>query len=66
PGIRRFVWEHLLDVNRVLHRFKHAGATFSAKKLWIGMQEVNIVGHTCNYEGRIPDQARVSKISNWP
>jgi hypothetical protein len=25
-GIRRFVWEHCKDVNRVLHRLKHAGA----------------------------------------
>ena len=30
------------------------------------MEEVNIVGYTCNFEGRIPDQARVSKILNWP
>jgi len=66
PGIRRFVWEHFQDVNRIFHRIKHAGATFSGHKLWIGMQEVNIVGHTCNFQGRVPDQARVSKILNWP
>ena len=65
-GIRRFVWEHLQDVNRIFHRMKHAGATFSGHKLWIGMREVNIVSHTCNFEGRVPDQARVSKITNWP
>ena len=28
PGIRRFVWEHLNDVNRVLQRVKKAGGTF--------------------------------------
>ena len=66
PGIRRFVWEHFSDVNRIFHRMKHAGGTFSAHKLFLGVPEVNIVGHTCNYEGRIPDQARVSKIKNWP
>jgi len=22
PGIRRFVWEHALDVNRIMHRIK--------------------------------------------
>ena len=65
-GIRIFVWEQLQDVNRIFHRMKHAGATFSGHKLWIGMREVNIVGHTCNFEGRVPDQARVSKINNWP
>ena len=28
-GICRFVWEHCNDVNQVLHRLKHAGATVS-------------------------------------
>ena len=45
---------------------KHAGGTFSAHKLFLGIPEVNIVSHTCNYEGHIPDQARVLKIQNWP
>jgi hypothetical protein len=65
-GIRRFIWEHFQDVNRILHRMKHAGGTFSASKFYIGMPEVSIVGHTCNYEGHIPNQAHVSKILNWP
>lgn len=32
-GIRRFVWEHLKDVNRVLHQMRRVGATFSGKSL---------------------------------
>ncbi|KAF8577301.1 hypothetical protein K439DRAFT_1314560, partial [Ramaria rubella] len=66
PGIRKFMWEHLNDVNRVFHHMKHAGGTFSGHKLFLGVPEVNIVGHTCNYEGHIPDHSRVSKIKNWP
>jgi len=66
PGIRRFVWEHCSDVNRVLHRLKHAGATVSAKKLFMCRSEVIVVGQTCTYEGRIPDVSKVSKIQNWP
>lgn len=66
PGIRKFVWEHCVDVHRVLHRLKHAGATVSAKKLFICVPEVLVVGQLCNYEGRIPDRTKVSKISNWP
>ena len=65
-GIRRFVWEHCNDVNRIFHRMKHAGGTFSEHKLHLGVPEVNIVGHTCNYEGQIPDQTQVSKIQHWP
>ncbi|KIJ30669.1 hypothetical protein M422DRAFT_186769 [Sphaerobolus stellatus SS14] len=43
PGIRKFVWEHFQDVNRIFHRIKHAGGTFSARKVFIGMPEVNSV-----------------------
>ena len=65
-GIRRFVWEHCTDVNRVLHCLGHAGATVSAKKLFMCRPEVIVVGQTCNYEGRIPDESKVSKIRDWP
>ncbi|KIK32842.1 hypothetical protein CY34DRAFT_41498, partial [Suillus luteus UH-Slu-Lm8-n1] len=44
PRIRRFIWEHCQDVNRVLHRLKHAGATISAKKLYLCIPEVTVVG----------------------
>jgi hypothetical protein len=47
PGIRRFVWEHFEDVNRILHQFKHAGVTVSAKKLYLGVLSVTIVSHKC-------------------
>ena len=66
PNIRRFVWEHCNNVNRVLHRLKHAGATVSAKKLFACCSEVIVIRQTCTYEGRIPDGTKVSKIRNWP
>jgi len=66
PGIRRFVWEHCIDVNRVLHRLGQAGATVSASKLFVCVPDVIVVGQRCTYEGRIPDDSKVSKIKNWP
>jgi len=66
PGIRKFVWEHCLDANHVLHRLKHAGATISAKKLHLCVPEVTVVGQQCTYEGRIPEESKVSKIRTWP
>ena len=65
-GIRRFVWEHCVDVNRVLHRLKHAGATISASKLFAYVPEVIVVGQKCTYEGRLPDDSKIAKIKNWP
>lgn len=66
PGIRRFIWEHAIDVNRILHRLKCAGGTFAAHKLQIAVPEVKILGQKCTYEGRIPDESKVSAISKWP
>ena len=65
PQIRHFIWEHLLDVHRILHRFLCAGATISAKKIAIAVPEVVILGHKCNYEGRIPDNSKIDKIRDW-
>ena len=66
PRIRRFIWEHAVDVNRIMHRIKESGATFSAKKTQICRQEVVIIGQRCTPEGRLPDDEKVSKILNWP
>jgi hypothetical protein len=64
--ICRFIWEHLNDVHRILHRFLCAGATVSAKKIAIAIPEVTILGHKCNYEGHIPDDSKIAKIHDWP
>lgn len=66
PGIRRFIWEHAIDVNRIMHRIKESGATFSAKKTQICLPEVIIIGQKCTPQGRLPDDEKVSKIKNWP
>jgi len=66
PGIRRFIWEHAVDVHRIMHRVKHAGATFSPTKTQICRPEVLIVGQKCTPEGRLPDDDKVKKITNWP
>jgi hypothetical protein len=66
PGIRRFVWEHLNDVHRILHRLKFFGATISGYKLSLCVPEVSILGHICTYEGRLPDPSSIQKIQDWP
>lgn len=66
PGIRRFIWEHAQDVHRIMHRVKHAGATFAPNKAQICCPEVVIVGQKCTPEGRLPEPNKVDKILNWP
>ena len=66
PGIRKFIWLHLLDVHRILHRLCRAGATVSAKKIFVAVPEVIILGHKCTYAGRVPDDSKISRIRDWP
>ena len=65
PGIRRFVWEHLQNMNRILHRMRKAGGTFSGKKGLLCAWEFIVVGHLCTPEGCWPDPSIVEKVKNW-
>jgi hypothetical protein len=66
PGIRRFVWEHLEAVHRIVQRVESYGATFSGKKAFIGVPRADILGHVCTYEGRVADPSRVQALQDWP
>ena len=64
-GIRRFVWEHLQNVNRILQRVKYCGGTFSGHKSMLCASEIVVVGHLCSYEGRAPTTERIKIITDW-
>jgi hypothetical protein len=66
PKIRRFVWEHLQNVNRVVQRMKYAGGTFSGKKAFICCSETIVVGHRCTYDGRLPEDRIADVVLTWP
>lgn len=66
PGIRRFIWEHAVDIHCIMHHIKHSGATFSPIKTQICRPEVIIVRQKCTPQGRLPDESKVDKIRNWP
>ena len=66
PGIRRFVWEHFQNLNRVVQRMKYCGGTFSGPKTTLCADEITVVGHRCTYEGRLPETDRVGVINRWP
>jgi hypothetical protein len=40
PGIRRFVWEHFQDLNRICQRMKYSGGTFSGYKSFLCAPEI--------------------------
>jgi transposase InsO family protein len=66
PGIRKYIWEHLTDVHRILHRIGEAGGTVSGKKMQLCQAEVEIVGHKCSAKGREPIDSRTKKVKAWP
>jgi hypothetical protein len=66
PGIRRFVWEHFQNLNRVVQRMKYCGGTFSGYKTILCAEEIMVVGHRCTVNGRMPEMDRVGIIERWP
>jgi hypothetical protein len=66
PDIRRFMWEHLNDLHRILHRMGEAGGTVSGKKMQLCRTEVEIVGQKCSRDGRRPTDTRTQRIQDWP
>ena len=65
PGIRRFVWKHFQNLNRVMQRIKYCGGTFSGVKSTLCAEEIIAVGHHCTPQGQLPDPKYVDKISKW-
>ena len=65
PGARRFVLEHIQNLDAVLADLERAGATISAEKSMFGMKGLRIVGYVCDDKGRHPDSAKVLKILSW-
>ena len=65
-GIRRFVWEHFQNLNRVVQHMKYCGGTFLGPKTVLCAEEIMVVGHRCMSKDRKPEVDRVSIISRWP
>ena len=65
PGIRRFVWEHFQNVNRVVQRMKYCGGTFSGYKTVLCAEEITVVGHRCTMDGRLPETDRIGVLERW-
>lgn len=66
PGVRRFVFEHLVNLDTVLADIERAGATISGHKSEFGYPSMIIVGYRVDKHGRHPSEQKVSKIMDWP
>ena len=66
PGIRRYILEHIQNLDAVLADLERAGVTISGAKSQFCRAGIKIVGFICDANGRHPDTAKVLKIIDWP
>jgi len=66
PGIRRFIWEYALTLERILFRIEEAGLNISGKKFACCVPALEIVGHVVCKEGRMISQGKLNKVLTWP
>lgn len=64
-GIRRFVWEHVNNVLRIVQRMKYVEGTFSGTKTMVCAEEFMMVGHLCTPQGLEISESRIKVITNW-
>lgn len=65
PGVRRFVLEHLINIDKVLVNIELAGCTISAVKSQFCQQTAKVVGYLCGTYGCQPTDELVVKINEW-
>ncbi|GBG75133.1 hypothetical protein CBR_g19646 [Chara braunii] len=65
PGVRRFVWKHVQDIDKVLGLLEEHNLTASGPKSKHCMREATILGFVCNKRGRRPDVKKMDKIVEW-
>ncbi|GBG87720.1 hypothetical protein CBR_g45874 [Chara braunii] len=66
PGVRRFVWKHIQDLEKVLGLLEEHNLTASRVKSRHFMREATILGFVCSEKGRRPDVKKTDKITEWP
>ncbi|GBG63108.1 hypothetical protein CBR_g36595 [Chara braunii] len=66
PGVRRFVWKHVQDIDQVLGLLEEHNLTASSPKSKHCMREATILGFVCNEKGWRPDGKKTNKILEWP
>ena len=65
PGIRRYVLEHIQNLDKTLCALELAGATISGEKSQFCVGGLKLVGFLCDSQGRHPDATKVLKIIEW-
>jgi len=65
-GVRKYILEHLTNLDKVLLAIELAGATVVGEKSQWYKPGVKVVGYICDKDGRHPEAKKVEKVLNWP
>jgi len=65
PGIWRFMWEHLNNMNRLCQRLKYVGGTFSGPKAFICIERGVVLGYQVGPEGHEVNEKFTKVILDW-
>ncbi len=65
PGVRKFVYLHGLDLDRVLRRLIDVNLTAAGRKSHVGRSKAQVLGFVCREDGTSPDPEKVAAIMNW-
>ncbi|GBG92154.1 hypothetical protein CBR_g54505 [Chara braunii] len=65
-GVRRFMWKHIRDLEKVLSLLEEHNLTASRAKSRHCMREATILGFVCSERGRRPNVKKTDKITEWP
>lgn len=66
PGMRRYVFEHIQNLIKVLADLKRAGITTNEAKSQFCHIRLKILGYICDADVRHPDTSKVLKTLDWP
>jgi len=66
PGIRRYIVETIISINKVMADIERAGETMSGAKSEFLMEQLKIVAYVCGIDWRSPKETKTRKITNWP
>lgn len=66
PGIRRYVLEHLVNIDQTLLNLELAGVCVSVEKTSWCVSGIKMVGFVCDSDGRHPESTKVLTILDWP
>ncbi|KAJ5636868.1 uncharacterized protein N7484_010181 [Penicillium longicatenatum] len=65
-GVRRYVLEHLQNLDETLYLLELAGMVISAEKSQFAMSGVAVVSWVYDKDGRRPDEVKVARLVFWP